>query len=259
MLGPWITADRNLPDIAVFDHTPAIQNEKGEQVRQYAPLLFEGRENRGVQHDVCGGLMSTLKHDWSKEDVRRKLRSGDLDLNESFYCRIFYLGFQGDPNNVDVGFLQSRYLVRGYRVVFTGPSSAQRDDVENAPPEKRHKGTSTSIRKPVCDILKMNGKVTPRSIAFITVSLHFSLTNAYMWAHEYYGFSYPQMYNFIVDYFETGLGRHTGNMRTQIFSKHASSSSSSRTAVNSFEQLRAQHRAREALELEQSLEQSSEQ
>jgi hypothetical protein len=63
----------------------------------------------------------------------------------------------------------------------------------------------------------MNGKVTGRSLAYIAILVraltprstelisiqeHFSLTNATSWANQYYGISYPQMYNFIVDYFE---------------------------------------------------------
>ncbi|KAJ7640946.1 hypothetical protein B0H17DRAFT_1216464, partial [Mycena rosella] len=153
-LGDWINADRDRPDIAVFDHTPPILNDKGELMRQYGPWLVSERLNRGVENDVCGGLLSTVEHDWSLPEhvvfriwTRRKLRSGDLDLNESFYCRIFYLGFQGDKNNIDVGFLKSRYLVRGYKSVFTGPTSAKFES-ENTPASKKPKTTTKSVRKP---------------------------------------------------------------------------------------------------------------
>ncbi|KAJ7090535.1 hypothetical protein C8R44DRAFT_861301 [Mycena epipterygia] len=255
-IGTWINQDRDRPDLAVFDHTPSIVDEEGNRVRQYAPLLDDVRLNRGVGHDVCGGLLSPLEHDWAVEGVRIKLRSGALALNESFYSRVFYLGFKGDPDDLDTGFLKSRYLVKAwrfssYKIVFTGPSSAK-DDVENGPPEKKSK-TNKAIRKPVCEIMRMNGKVTPRSIAYIAITLHFALTNAQSWTPNYYGFSYPQMYNFIVDYFEApGAGTpHRAHVdallawwNQQIFPTHASSASTNPTAASSMAKLRAQRRAR---------------
>ncbi|KAJ6552175.1 hypothetical protein B0H10DRAFT_1262269 [Mycena sp. CBHHK59/15] len=155
--------------------------------------------------------------------------------------------------DVDVGFLKSRYLVKGYKAVFTGPSSAKTNDFENAPLEKRPKTTSKVLRKPACEIFHMDGKVTPRSIAYIAVIEHFALTSAHHWTPEYYGFSYPQMYNFIVDYFEapcegTPHKAHVDALlewwNKQIFPTHTSSARTHHTAVTSMAKLRAQRRAR---------------
>ncbi|KAG5647655.1 hypothetical protein H0H81_007562, partial [Sphagnurus paluster] len=44
--------------------------------------------------------------------------------------------------------------------------------------------------------------VTPRSIAYIAVMLHFALTDASSWKSQYDGMDYKLLYNFIVDYFE---------------------------------------------------------
>ncbi|KAJ7017045.1 hypothetical protein C8F04DRAFT_1406333 [Mycena alexandri] len=247
----WINADRDRPDIAIFDHTPAILTQAGESVRQYAHPLFEDRGNRGVEHDICGGLLTCIEHDWTQEDIRDGLRDSSLAINQSFYCRVFYLDFQGDPENVAKGFLQSRYMVKGYKAVFTGPASAKFEEFENIPPEKRLKTTTgrRSTRKPPCDIFHMGGKVTPRSIAYIAVILHFALTNAAIWTSEYYKFSYPQMYNFIIDYFEAPRAGTPQRERAdklldwwnqQIFPNHAVSASTSRTAVSSMAKLRAQ-------------------
>ncbi|KAJ7028906.1 hypothetical protein C8F04DRAFT_1289336 [Mycena alexandri] len=251
-LGSWISADRDRPDIAIFDHTPAILTQAGESVRQYAHMLFEDRGIRGVEHDVCGGLLTCIEHDWTQEDIRDSLRDSSLAINESFYCRIFYLGFQGDPDNVTKGFLQSRYMVKGYKVVFTGPASAKGEDSENIPPAAKRLKAMTGrkgTRKPPSDIFHMGGKVTPRSIAYIAVLLHFALTNAAIWTSEYYKFSYPQMYNFIVDYFEapregTPQREHADKLlnwwNKQIFPNHAASASTSQTAISSMAKLRAQ-------------------
>ncbi|KAF7365796.1 hypothetical protein MVEN_00453600 [Mycena venus] len=247
----WYNAERDRPDIIVFDHTPPIIDKDGNTVRQYAPVLFEDRVNRGPDHEVCGGLLTCLEHDWRNADVRASLRDNTTPFNESFWCRIFYLNFQGDLDNVNDGFLQSRYLVKTYKIVFTGPASAKDMEDENSAPKKRKTSAPPRrpIRKPPCEIFHMNGKVTPRSLAYICVLLHGALTNVDRWTNEVYGFPYPQMYNFIVDYFEgpregTPQREHADRLlawwNQQIFPAHASSASTSRTVVNSMVKLREQ-------------------
>ncbi|KAJ6624451.1 hypothetical protein B0H10DRAFT_2186718 [Mycena sp. CBHHK59/15] len=227
-LGSWINADRDRPDLSVFDHTPSIVDQEGKTIRQYAPLLYDDRVNRGVEHDLCGGLLSPIELDWGKKDIRIQLCAGTVPLSKSFFCCIFYFGFNGDPDDVDVGFLKSRYLV------------------------KRPKTTSKVLCKPACEIFHMDGKVTPRSIAYIAVIEHFALTSAHHWTPEYYGFSYPQMYNFIVDYFEAPREStpHKAHVEAllewwnkQIFPTHASSARTHHTAVTSMAKLQAQRRA----------------
>ncbi|KAF7341052.1 Alpha beta-hydrolase [Mycena sanguinolenta] len=141
-----------------------------------------------------------------KRDVRTSLRDGSATFNESFWCRIFYLNFQGDLNDVNNGFLQSRYLVKAYKIVFTGPASAKDMEDENTAPKKAKLSARRSVRKAPCEIFNMDGNVTPRSLAYICVLLHMSLTNVDKWATEVYGFSYPQMYNFMRDDEKNGSG-----------------------------------------------------
>ncbi|KAJ7687031.1 hypothetical protein B0H17DRAFT_1203879 [Mycena rosella] len=198
--------------------------------------------------------------------IRCKLRSGDLDLNESFYCHIFYLGFQGDKNNIDVELSSHPPLITSFKVqtrktnILSQVIHLDRSHVgevrkQNTPASKKPKTTAKSVRKPMCEIMNMDGKVTPRSIAYVAVLEHSSLTTTSQWSEEYYGFSYPQMYNFIVGYFEAPL---EGTPRRkfvddllewwnkQIFPTHAASASMDHTASSSFSKLREQHRAREA-------------
>ncbi|KAF7364203.1 hypothetical protein MSAN_01079600 [Mycena sanguinolenta] len=247
-LGSWINADKDSPDIAVFDHTAAVVDADGKKYRMYAPGLSETRVNRGPDHDICGGLLTSLDQDWDDADVRTAIRNSG-HLSTSFFCRIFYLNFRGDPSEYDDGFLKSRYLVKGYKTVFTGPSSAKDND-ENEPPSKKPRNGGDAVkpsRKPPCDIFLMDGKVTPRSIAFICVLVHMSLTNAHQWTATIYKFSYPHLYNFIVDYFEgpregTSARRKVDKLlawwNKQIFPTHASSAASAETTVNSMAALR---------------------
>ncbi|KAJ7744281.1 hypothetical protein DFH07DRAFT_963819 [Mycena maculata] len=232
-LGNWINQERDRPDLAVFDHTPPITDQDGKTIKQYAPLLSDDHETRGVQNDYCLGLLAPIEHDVADEKIRIALRgnSTTIKLNESFYACLFYSDFQGDPDDVDTGFLKSRYLVKGYKSIFTGKA----------------------IRKPPCEILHMKGQVTGRSIGYVCVIEHQGLTTARQWTPEYYGISYPQMYNFIVDYFETPLPgtperAHADALlkwwNQQIFPNHVSSASTNSTAVNSMAKLRAQRLAR---------------
>ncbi|KAJ7197109.1 hypothetical protein C8J57DRAFT_1546237 [Mycena rebaudengoi] len=145
-----------------------------------------------------------------------------------------------NANNVDDGFFQSRYLVKSYKICFTVPKSAK-DDIENEPAHKKAKRIAArAVRKPPAEILLMIGK--PYYIIYL---------------HVCYGFSYPQMYNFIVDYFEspregTPYRAHVDKFLSwcnqQIFTAHASSASTASTSVNSMFKLRARPQRRTELE-----------
>ncbi|KAJ7265098.1 hypothetical protein C8J57DRAFT_1718405 [Mycena rebaudengoi] len=232
----WLNDDCDRPELKIFDHTPPLEDDEGREVPQRAPLFRPGdRSNRGIQHDIAGGLLSQIEHDWIREELRSLSPGPDAAvINSSFYCRLFYADFDGDPDAVETGFLQSRYLVKGFKA--------------------KVKNLEKSNRKPVADILNMNGKVTGRSLAYIAILEHFSLTNATSWANQYYGISYPQMYNFIVDYFEAPRAGTAAKQRAdkllewwnkQIFPDHAASAATQRTAVSSAAKLRAQRAAME--------------
>ncbi|KAJ7853813.1 hypothetical protein B0H14DRAFT_3450002 [Mycena olivaceomarginata] len=89
-------------------------------------------------------------------------------------------------------------VLQSYKAVFTGPSSAKD---ETKPVKKKVQNSSTC--PPVCKILNMGGKVTGHSITYVAALAHMSLTDMSQISCNYYGFSYSQMYNFLVDYFET--------------------------------------------------------
>lgn len=78
---------------------------------------------------------------------------------------------------------------------------------------------TTSKRRDVASTLRLNNRVTPRSIAYATTQvirhlfespfsdiclpkLVFSLNNSRDWKHLHAGFHYPSFYNFICDFFE---------------------------------------------------------
>ncbi|KAJ7265250.1 hypothetical protein C8J57DRAFT_1470251 [Mycena rebaudengoi] len=76
-------------------------------------------------------------------------------INSSFYCCLFYADFDGDPEAVETGFLQSR-ASRPYSLPLHRPR-----EMRTPPPMKKLKtAAEKSTRRCVADILNMNGKVT---------------------------------------------------------------------------------------------------
>ncbi|KAJ7056290.1 hypothetical protein C8F01DRAFT_1087154 [Mycena amicta] len=199
----WINhdMDRNVADICSFDHTqPATEtNADGEQVvvRKHAPYLVpDDRGGRGAAHDITGGLLSST--DVTRNDIRAKRAS----LAPNYWARLFYAGFKGDKDNVEAGYLQSRYLVKAANVIlFASDEVVDNEDAENEPPRKKRKSTKV-VRKAVAELSGLNGKMTGRVIAYVAVVLYASLLPISQWQDIHNDISLPQFYDFIVDFFE---------------------------------------------------------
>ncbi|KAK0485407.1 hypothetical protein EDD18DRAFT_1083362, partial [Armillaria luteobubalina] len=121
----------------------------------------------------------------------------------------FYVGRKGDPNNLETGFLHSKLLLKTWAAIFTSLSSTECIyDKNEAPdlnlqPAKKCKGANKKATKSnITSLCCLDGQVTPRTIAYAAVLLHFNLTDASTWQEEYCGFSYEGLWNFVVDYFE---------------------------------------------------------
>ncbi|KAJ6607099.1 hypothetical protein B0H10DRAFT_2195081 [Mycena sp. CBHHK59/15] len=261
-----------------YVHISLIKALKAAQSAGPSIVWFDPQErsNRGLQHDTAGRLLCPIEYDWEDLSIRAKLRSGELHIGSSFYARLFYTNFDGNPDDLEAGFLKSGILVKGFKSCFTSPSSAKDEPVvdENTPqppPNKKLKTGRRSTRKVVAEILRMSGRVTGRAIAYIAVIEHFALTDAPQWCTEYYGISYPQMYNFIVDFFESpkegteakrrvddllawwnqyvvvlSIIYYHSHFSRKIFPNHASAVTTHASSVSSYEKLRAQRAAKEA-------------
>ncbi|KAF9463411.1 hypothetical protein BDZ94DRAFT_1308729 [Collybia nuda] len=172
------------------------------------------RRNRGIAHDVTGRLLCPAEFNWDDLLIRAKLRAGDeeFDWLSSYHSRCFYAKYKPDVNQLESGYLKSTLLIQVYKAIFTSPSSAknisEEDDAENMPPAKSRKilFDNKPVRRNVASKVHLNNKVTPRSIAYAAVQLHFNLQTASSWAQFYEGFDYRGLYNFVVDVFEDTPG-----------------------------------------------------
>ncbi|KJA12562.1 hypothetical protein HYPSUDRAFT_121825, partial [Hypholoma sublateritium FD-334 SS-4] len=168
-------------------------------VRPQILLDPNSRKNRGIQHDVTGRLLCPAEFDWSDLVVRAKLRAGEenFDWLSSYHARCFYTKYNPSPDQLELGYLKSNLLVKVFKAMFTSPSSAKdipedEDDEEHMPPARKQKTSSgkRSLRRNVASKVHLNNKVTPRSIAYAAVQLHFNLQAAASWAPIYGGFDY---------------------------------------------------------------------
>ncbi|KAG5634280.1 hypothetical protein H0H81_002554, partial [Sphagnurus paluster] len=183
-----------------------LLNTDSAMTAMYFSSLTRGAtEARG---DDIGNIKKAIAH-WINKMVRNKVRkcATGFHPSASFYIRAFYKDHTGDPNDVEKNFLRGPFLVKIYLLIFTAPSLADRavdepDDEEtiSGSPAKSL-ASSKATKSTVAQKIGLKS-VTPRSIAYVAVMLHFALTDASSWKSQYNGMDYKLLYNFIVDYFE---------------------------------------------------------
>ncbi|KAF6744217.1 hypothetical protein DFP72DRAFT_993460 [Ephemerocybe angulata] len=130
------------------------------------PIQRNIKTDRGYHHPATGRLLCPVSLDWERSDVREALASGDLTPSGDLWPRFLYKNgeyIEDDPWN---GLLRSALLVKGYKHVFTSPSSVYKDGAVN-------KATRSSNAR-------RHGmkSVTPASIAYIATQVRFALSSS---------------------------------------------------------------------------------
>ncbi|KAJ3882464.1 hypothetical protein F5051DRAFT_449172 [Lentinula edodes] len=171
-------------------------------------LLNHSRELRGFKHNLTGKLLCPVEYDWSDSVVRAKIRNKEIKTNASFFIRAFYRGEEGNPDNVEEGFLRSTLLVQTWRQIYRASGSISEDEIpstqsdlsETPAPVPQSNKARSSTKQSLAELYGLN-QVTPRTIAYSCVLLRFSLSHAKKWGQDR-SFNYEGLYNEIVDYFE---------------------------------------------------------
>ncbi|KAJ3874364.1 hypothetical protein F5051DRAFT_335945, partial [Lentinula edodes] len=180
-------------------------------------LLNHSRELRGFKHDLTGKLLCPIEHDWSNPVVRSKIRNKEIKTNTSFFIHAFYRDEEGNPNDVEDGFLHGTLLIQTWRQIFRASGSISDDEISSSPkvsntpaPVPQSNKARTSTKQSLAELYGLK-KVTPQTIAyccvlvraplFILLSLFASLSNAKKWGQDR-SFNYEGLYNEIIDYFE---------------------------------------------------------
>ncbi|TFK60634.1 hypothetical protein BDN72DRAFT_864211 [Pluteus cervinus] len=179
-------------------HVATILGDIPNDERLLKLLDVDSREARGVQHDLAGFLICPIEHDWDDPVIRARVRAGEpgYHSSSSLFLRFLYKNYKGDKNKIEEGFLQSSLLLACYTRIYLSLTSVQAPRASNPDLNPR----SVAMR------FHLENKVTPRTIAYIAILVHFSLTNAAQWNKVVNHFSYHLFYNFIVDFFECPPG-----------------------------------------------------
>ena len=118
--------------------------------------------------------------------IRRKIRTAELDISEDYFLTCLYPKGLGNSDDVEHGFLRSGLLVKVYHflamnfllidhqtfcALFTLPSSSEAFDEQESEdgPSRRQQKTASqrkATKTNVATLLRMDGKVTPRAIAY---------------------------------------------------------------------------------------------
>ena len=118
------------------------------------------------------------------DSVRRKIRNAELDISEDYFLACLYPKGLGNPDDVVRGFLRSGLLIKvsNFSIhylptsnqtsdLFTSPSSSETFDeqeTEEGPSRRKQKSASQkkATKTNVATLLHMEGRVTPRAIAY---------------------------------------------------------------------------------------------
>ncbi|KAF9064121.1 hypothetical protein BDP27DRAFT_1230969, partial [Rhodocollybia butyracea] len=184
-------------------------NSRPAGQRADPPLSAVSRIGRGFTHDLTGKLICPIEFDWDNRMTREAIRSKNLNVSNSFFIRAFYRNEEGNPLDIEHGFLRSTLLIQTWRQCFLsngeiegelGAGSSD-DNNDSAPaPTPAHKRAKNSTKLFIAAILDLK-TVPPRSIAYVCVMLRFALSPVTTWGSDG-TFNYEGLYNTIVDYFE---------------------------------------------------------
>ncbi|KAI9449216.1 hypothetical protein HD554DRAFT_2175775 [Boletus coccyginus] len=173
------------------------------------------KSDRGLEHDVTGGLLCPAEYDWDDPEVRKNVRERHPEflVTEDSWPKFLYdTGHAYDPDNIEKGLFRSTLLLKTFKLIFTAPSSAlevsagERAETRNAYRERRTcPSTDKSTRSHVASLIGMD-TVKPRAIAYAAVQLRFALSSLTCWRVIDNDFDAHGFYHNIVDYFEAPPG-----------------------------------------------------
>ncbi|KAG1733431.1 hypothetical protein EDB19DRAFT_1911569 [Suillus lakei] len=170
------------------------------------PVDPNDKHSCGFTNDVCGRLLCPAEIDWNNPEFEITRR--DHIVMDLSFLAFLYDKYTTNPDDLEEGLFKGKILLQGYKAVFTSPSSAKdiegngdgADVIRNNRLAKKS-STDVKVKKHVVQIIKMR-KVTPRSIAYITCQVRFTLSSVTSWWSVDGDFDYIQFWWTIVDFFE---------------------------------------------------------
>ncbi|KJA25460.1 hypothetical protein HYPSUDRAFT_134698 [Hypholoma sublateritium FD-334 SS-4] len=151
------------------------------------PISRNVKINRGFNHEVTGALLCPAGVDWSDQEIKDKLRTGELSVAGDQWPIFLYNSYKYDENDPWKGLLQSSLLVKTFKHIFTSPSSVEREAKATRSGNARIHGMTS---------------VTRASIAYAAVQARFALCSSNVFNRNDTTTDSERFYNSILELLE---------------------------------------------------------
>ncbi|KAG0696984.1 hypothetical protein DFH29DRAFT_1004123 [Suillus ampliporus] len=172
------------------------------------------KHHRGFVNDACGKLLCPAEWSWEDANVRAGIRDHTTAfiVSENSWPLFMYQNYEADADNLERGLMKSKFLVMGFKAIFTSPSSADEVDGEGNGADiiennrcAHRQSDQHKVKTCVASIIGMR-KVTPHAIAYAACQIRFALSSITSWRTMDGDFDYELFWNIIVDFFEDPPG-----------------------------------------------------
>ncbi|KAI0067315.1 hypothetical protein BV25DRAFT_1911964 [Artomyces pyxidatus] len=127
------------------------------------PLPRNTKMERGYHHESTGRLLCPAGLDWSLEEVKHKLQSGEMVVSGDQWPMFLYQGYRYDADDPWKGLFRSDLLVTAFKHIFTSPSSVDKEPKATRAGNARIHGMT---------------QVTGASIVYVATQVRFALSSS---------------------------------------------------------------------------------
>ncbi|KAF6741086.1 hypothetical protein DFP72DRAFT_863184 [Ephemerocybe angulata] len=127
------------------------------------PLSRNIKVNRGFNHDRTGFLLCPAELDWSQDEIKTQLRNKGITVGGAHWPLFVFKNEVFDPDDAWKGLFRSELLVKGFKHIFTSPSSVDDEPRATRSGNARIHGMT---------------RVTPASLAYAMTQVRFALSSA---------------------------------------------------------------------------------
>jgi len=150
------------------------------------PLARNVKIDRGFHHERTGALLCPTNYNWSDNEVKEKLRTGELVASGDEWPAFLYHGTY-DPQDPWNGLFRSTLLVTAYKHIFTSPSSVDKEPKATRSGNARIHGMTA---------------VTLPSIAYVATQVRFALSSSPVFSRSDLATDSERFYSSILDLFD---------------------------------------------------------